>query len=359
MEQNRAKVYFSIKSIPRYCNKQSKKWFLYCLVIFHLGQVVVPAAGAVVLSLPPSQGAINRLSPSEQNRILRDEHGSYQIRIGYTSESIFDSKLYTELEIDELHESIFNQLNSGSDMQDVINTLRAGQMDSDIAFRIALVLSIWYLLYVNGVDGFMMPGNPFVPRNHWGNLNKDGRPPYYGGYGYSTTNIRTPHAMDPKRPTYTAKRVRNAYNQIPTLWVDRLNCSVPAWDVAKHVHHSRDFEVDPTKYGMTDLDLENIAKVGLINHINQGGKAPNKYYIRDLQLAWKRFAEDPANEYRGIQTVMGFDCGVVKNPVTRMFLSANARTGRCYTGYELTPSQSERHELTGIIGRNYNKNNNN
>ena len=66
---------------------------------------------------------------------------------------------------------------------------------------------------------------------------------------------------------------------------------ITAWSVVKHVHHGPDFGLDPTKYGMTQSDLDSIAVNGLINHINQGGTPPNADYFKALQKRWKAFAE--------------------------------------------------------------------
>lgn len=52
--------------------------------------------------------------------------------------------------------------------------------------------------------------------------------------------------------------------------IGKLHLVTP-WSVAKHAHHGPDFGLDPTKYGMTQPDLDSIALNGLINHINQGG----------------------------------------------------------------------------------------
>ncbi len=49
----------------------------------------------------------------------------------------------------------------------------------------------------------------------------------------------------------------------------------------------------PEDYRMVQADFDNIQKIGLINHLNQGGKLPTLECISELQNRWKRFAENP------------------------------------------------------------------
>jgi hypothetical protein len=107
---------------------------------------------------------------------------------------------------------------------------------------------------------------------------------------------------------------------------------------------------------MTQADLDSIAEIGLINHINQGGTPPNANYVKGLQKCWKAFAEHKKVRDCGIQTVMGEDCHVVKHDPTGTFLSFKADSGESFTGYCLTEKQSTRHDQTGIIGNTYSKN---
>lgn len=74
---------------------------------------------------------------------------------------------------------------------------------------------------------------------------------------------------------------------------------------------------------MSQSDLDNIAKKGLINHIRD----PTVKYVQNLQLRWKMFAEHRYED----QTVMG----VLKHMKSGLFLSFNAFTGESYTGYKL------------------------
>lgn len=131
-------------------------------------------------------------------------------------------------------------------------------------------------------------------------------------------------------------KIQNAYCQIPNLSVEGTNQQVVPWSAAKHIHHSPDFGLDSTKYGMTQKNLDSIAKNGLINHIRDSGTTPNEVYIKVFQQRWKRFAEHSAFEYRGIETVMGELSHIFKHNDTRTFIGFKANNGESFPGYPLT-----------------------
>jgi hypothetical protein len=144
-------------------------------------------------------------------------------------------------------------------------------------------------------------------------------------------------------------------NQIPTLSIKGTSEKVTAWSAAKHVHHSPDFSLNPRNYKMTQKDLDSIAKDGLIDHIRNGGTPPNALYVKDLQSKWKEFAERTDIDVRdcGTQTVLGQGCHVRKHDLTGLFLAVRLDTNETFTGYQLTPNQSEYHDKKGTIGKNY------
>ena len=99
--------------------------------------------------------------------------------------------------------------------------------------------------------------------------------------------------------------------------------------------------------------LDSIAENGLINHIRDGGTPPNDGYVKAFQQRWKAFAEHPAVEYRGIETVMGEPCHVFKHNGKKVFLLFKANSGESFTGYQLTKKQSMNHDKNSTIGNNY------
>lgn len=276
---------------------------------------------------------------------------SEKVKFAPVIQNTANKVIYTEPEIDELKQSVFNQFKKGYDVQQVINMLRAGGMDFDTAFAIALTAAVAYMMYVNRVEGFQ-PVHHHPPRiGEWGNVNNGG-PPHVGGYGKGT-GPRSITVTGATNSGFERNLIQNAYSQIPNISVEGTDWEITAWSVAKHVHHGPDFGLDPTKYEMTQSDLDSIAVNGLINHINQGGTPPNADYVKALQKRWKAFAEHKNVRDCGIQPVMGKDCHVRKHHRTRIFLAFDSESGESFTGYQLTKRQSQNHNKYGRIGKNY------
>ena len=149
---------------------------------------------------------------------------------------------------------------------------------------------------------------------------------------------------------FSGNSIERSYVNIGNISVGQGIEKVTGWSVVKHIHHAPDFGLNPTKYGMTQADLDSSELNGLINHINQGGRRPSENFVKDLQMVWKVFCEDKKEN----QTVMGRNCTVFKNMRTRHFVAFDSKTGKSVTGYRLNEQQSKIHDKTGIIGKNYN-----
>jgi hypothetical protein len=150
--------------------------------------------------------------------------------------------------------------------------------------------------------------------------------PHVGGYG----NCAGPKSIRVTGATnsgFERNYIETAYSQIPNLSVEGTNEQVTAWSVAKHTHHGPDFGMNPSNYGMSQSDLDSIAKNGLINHINQGGKAPTAKYIKELQMRWKLFTKYKKVTRLDNQTVLGRNCVVIKHIESGRFISFETSTG--------------------------------
>ena len=88
---------------------------------------------------------------------------SEKVKFAPVIQNTANKVIYTEPEIDELQQSVFNQFKKGDDVQQVINILRTGGMDFDTAFSIALTAAIAYMMYVNRVQSFQ-PVHHYLPR---------------------------------------------------------------------------------------------------------------------------------------------------------------------------------------------------
>ena len=228
-------------------------------------------------------------------------------------------------------------------MEQFVLELRGGGFDLETVLAIGLTVAVMVMMYNNGfeVEGF----KPIRPPHHQWMPGTNSRPPGYN----SNSRLNSKN----KKSRINSNFIKVAYDQIPALDLEGTENQITAWSVAKHAHHGPDFGIDPTDYGMTYEDLNNIAKIGLINHINQGGKPPTVEYIKTLQNHWKVFAEQKNVKKYPNQTVMGEKCFVIKDKNSGLFVSFKDSTGESFTGYKLTRNQSIRHENSGQIGRNY------
>lgn len=267
-----------------------------------------------------------------------------------------DKVIYKKVEIYELDKSILEQLKQGTNIQEIINTLRAGgTLDSDQIMKIALAIAVGYVLYQNRVYGFQSAYNFKGGRlggAEWGNLNNVGSP--NPGYQKTSSRIRLRSSINSESKKSI---IQWAYEQIPSLSVEGTDWEISAWSAAKHAHHGPAWGIDPTQYGLTKADLESIADDGIINHILGGGTAPSMAYVQALQRRWKLFAEHKKVKDLGIETVMGKQCHVRKHQKSRLFLAIDTETKESLTGYKLTKGQHERHKEFHVIGQDYeNKN---
>jgi len=179
--------------------------------------------------------------------------------------------------------------------------------------------------------------------------------------GFPVTHQNAARNLSPVRQRVelkmTSRSIERSYSHIQDLPVGQGTQKVTAWSVVKHIHHAPDFGLNPKKYGMTKADLDNIANIGLINHINQGGTRPSEKFVQDFQMVWKVFSEDKNVTQSENQTVMDRNCSVSKNLKTGHFVAFDSETGKSLTGYRLREQQSRIHDETNTIGRNYNSTN--
>jgi hypothetical protein len=88
--------------------------------------------------------------------------------------------------------------------------------------------------------------------------------------GYGSSNPKSSLGLGDRNDEFkelSRTKIKKAYSQIPSLYVEETNESITAWSVAKHAHHGPAFGLNPSKYGLTQGDLNSIAENGLINHI--------------------------------------------------------------------------------------------
>jgi len=347
ISQDHEFIYFFLTELTLRSKRKIKKIFRHIGVTVMLNQPLI----SVVFPLLPTN--IHKLNYVRDEEIKTYEKHS---KIVPLTEPKIDKVILSDQQIEDLN-IISYKLKKGSITIDkAILELRAGGIDFDVAFSILLTSALVYMMHINQVQGFQATYH-YPPRiGDWGNINNNGFPnvkDYGKGAGPKSITVRGAGA---KNSEFEGNLIQDFYSKIPNLSVEGKNWEITSWSAAKHIHHSPDFGLDPTKYGMTQADLDNIADVGLINHIYEGRTPPNPKYVRALQKCWKKFAEHENVKNCGIQPVMGENCYVLKHMPTGIFLAFKVDNEESFTGYCLSESQSIRHNLKGIIGKTYPKN---
>jgi hypothetical protein len=307
------------------------------MTAFSLVPIVDSVIFQVILPLPSTH--IERVIP---NQFYSQTRNRNLIQATPLIKDKVDKIIFTDEEMDQfdiiIKNFIFNSIQ-----------FRGGVNYNDFFY---IVLFIWLCKlqnsYVEGFQPIRPPHHELTPQS------SHQRPPSPGGYGSSNSRLNLDLSnKDNSFKKFNPARIQNFYNSLPDLGVEGTDLKISAWPIAKHLHHSPDFGLDPANFGMTQADLNNIANVGLINHIRQGRIIPSKTYVIAFQRACKDFAED--NEVRncGIGIVRGKKSYVLKHDTTRCFLAFTVENGEIYTGYKLTRLQSKKYNQENIIGKNY------
>jgi len=129
-----------IKNISLNGKSKAKRLLIHGMLLFQLGQPLIPCAAAVMLPLP---SAIKRLSPMEQDRIVSNKNCYPQIATIPASK--VEKIRLTNDQIKQFKNFAF-QLNNGSiKMEEAILQLRGGDGLTDVAVIIAFVIfTNWY-----------------------------------------------------------------------------------------------------------------------------------------------------------------------------------------------------------------------
>ena len=264
--------------------------------------------------------------------------------------------VFTDKQTDRLYDLAVKYTKNDINKEELIMELRGGGFEDWVeAFGVIMAI----VMILNNVDAFQVPPNQgeIVPP-HLQLLYGNQQPGNHFGYGKGAgpRSITVTGAKNSEFASESDRHwIQSAYAQIPNLSVEGTNRQITAWSAAKHAHHGPDFGLDPTKYGVTQADLDSIAENGLINHINKGGTPPNAKFVQDFQKCWKKVAEHKDTTQYLNQTVMGRNSIVLKHSKTGLFVAFDSTTGESFTSYCLTEKQSIRHDLTGTIGKIYPK----
>ena len=255
--------------------------------------------------------------------------------------SLSDVKDFTNYTLEQLEPLIYNEFKKGSNVEQVINMLRAGGFDDilDSAKELAIMAVIYYALHrVGAFDPSPSFYNPRIPQIL--EPNGPGQGPYVGGYGKGTgprslTVLQNTASDDDYIST---KMIRNAYAQIPTVAVEGTDLEITAYDTARKAYHCTDFNLDYTAYGLTANDMDIIREHGLTHYANTGRPLPSPEFVKAYQSRLKGFVELPfVKDCGDNQTVMGGPAIVYRfrsrGPSNGLFVAFDPNTKQMISGW--------------------------
>jgi hypothetical protein len=262
------------------------------MFLFQLGQPLVPCAAAVMMPLTP---AIHRLSPIEQDRILK----KYYPQIAHILEEKVDKIRLTNDQIKEFN-NLTLQLNSGSiTMEEVVLELRGGDGLTDVVAVLAFIIFVNWYNSLFGAEAFQ--ANPLPHQDPFGWLigkydSKNAANGQCLSHPPSRFERETLHRM---KQMCAASADENgfvmsydeAYNLIEETYGGSMeiteDCKITDWQAAKKAYHfQKGFGIDLGEYqNIRKEDLVTLQNTdgGLIPYAQKGGKLPPIELIKDCQ----------------------------------------------------------------------------
>jgi hypothetical protein len=286
---NREAAYLFIRKLPSNSRGKAKRFFVYGMFIFQLGQPLVPCADAVVMSLPP---AIHRLSPMEQDKILSNKNSYPQIALIIQSE--MDKMVLTDQQSEDLNLLCYKLENGSITLDKVVLELQGGGF-----YDWATLAFIIYMLNLQQGNSFQNVLLPHMDPTGWAS----GK--------YDSKNAENPQCRSnlPSRfereALHTMKQMCSAsvdendfvmrYNEALKLVIDTYggstqiteDCKVTDWQIAKKAYHfHKGFNMDLDNYDNFDKqDLVNLQNTngGLITYVQKGGRLPPIKFINEAK----------------------------------------------------------------------------
>jgi hypothetical protein len=299
--KNRKGVYLLVRNLPSNSKAKAKRLFVSGMLLFKLGQPLVPCATAatVMMPLPPAIHR-NRLSPIEQNRILRNKNGYPQIAT--IPESKVDKIRLRNDQIKEFN-NLALELNSGSiTMEEAVLEIRGGGF-GDLAAILAFVIFVnWYDSFF-GVEGFQVAPLPHQDPFGWLSVKYDRKPIiHHPSYKSSKFELEMAGINETMCPAMADENgyvmsYEEAHNLVAETYPGYMqvdeNCKITDWQAAKHIYHSSGMGVDISKYGFTQQELNKISGGGgLIAYARRGYRLPPIEMVKDYQLRLKTSCEN-------------------------------------------------------------------
>jgi len=355
--QNRQSVYLFGRKLSSNSKKKVKKVYLYGRVLVELNQPlqIVPAAGAVMMPVPT---AINRLSPSEQDRILKNKNSYPQVA------SLIKGKInkivLTNQQIEDFN-SICSNLQTGSiTLDEAVLKLRAGGFYEWATLAVVISMFILQESY-----GFQNVPLPHMDPMGWAAGKYDS-----SNAGSPQSRSNTPSRFE--RETFDRMKqmchasadengfvmsYAEAYKLVADTYTGSMQVTddfrITDWQAASHLYHGIGVGVNPDDFGLTQAQLVKIQQEGgFIKYVQRGNKLPSIEHVRAYQKSLMQICLDPSTnrtdtaEYyhkHGVTTTTVFQND-------RYLVCFNQTTGDLITGDKQKVATLTQFDQTNQIG---------
>ena len=326
--------------------------------MFTISQPLVPCAAAVMMPLPP---AMERLSPFEQNRILRNKNGCPQIAT--IPESKVDKIRLTNEQIKEFN-NLAIELNSGSiTMEEAVLQVRDGDGLTDVVAVIAFVIFINWYDWLFGVKAFQANPLPHQDPLSWLSGKYDSRNagnPQCLSNPASRFEGETLHAV---KQICDASADENGFvmsrdeaiKLLQETYIGAMEVTedlrIGDWQAASHLYHGNGVGVDPEAFGISQGELDRL-RGGFINYARKGYKLPSIEHVRAYQKSLKDICLDPSTNRRD-ETEYYYKHGMEGTTIfqnDRYLICFNQITGDLITGDKQRPSTFNRFKNENYLG---------
>ena len=286
---NREAAYLFVRKFPSNSRGKAKRFFVYGMFIFQLGQPLVPCANAVVMPLPPT---IHRLSPMEQDKILSNKNSYPQIALIIQSE--MDKMVLTDQQSEDLNLLCYKLENGSITLDKAVLELRGGGF-----YEWATLAFIIYVLGLQEGNSFQNVPLPHMDPTGWASGKYDSK---NAGNPQCRSNLPSqfePEALHTMKQMCAASVDENgfvlSYDEALKLVSDTYggstqiteDCKVTDWQIAKKAYHfHKGFNINLDNYDNFDKqDLVNLQNTngGLITYVQKGGRLPPIEFINEAK----------------------------------------------------------------------------
>ena len=280
-----------VKNVTLNGKSKVKRVLVYGMVLFQLGQPLVPCAAAIILPLPP---------PIERLSTFQERTKNCYPQIAHIPAPKVDKIRLTNDRIKQFN-NLALQLNNGSiKMEEAILQTRGGDGWVDV------IVFIVVAIFLNRCsDAFQVTPLPHQDTFGWINEKHDRKPTQHTSRKSSRFDLQSASVNENMCPELADEKFvmsyQEAHNLVAQTYPGYLevdeSCRITDWQAAKHMYHANGMGVDSADYGFTQRELELIRgepgckRGGLIAYAQRGYRLPPIEMVRDYQLRLKESCE--------------------------------------------------------------------